>query len=160
MKVFYRLLVFIIFVGLIITIAGCASIKKKKAEVITGIHGVVIPVDEKGNELVLQDRSKIIINVVPVENEGRKYESSITVNANSDGKFQVKLKKGEYEVEIFLEGFYVKSFNIKLEEGQFMDLGRVYLKKIQPKSAAPIKENEEHMNIQNEGDVNIQPPSY
>ena len=157
MKNYYKMF-FILFI--LILISGCASVKvKKKEEMMTGIKGVVIPVDERGKEITQQDREKIIINIVKMEN-GTEHGNSTTVNPNSEGEFLVKLNRGEYSIEVFLEGFYVKSFKINLEKGEMIDLGKIYIKKIETESASPIKGGENIGTILNEGDVNIQPPTY
>ncbi len=159
MKYLYYSGMVVLIIFLSISLFSCASLKSKR-EVLTGIKGTVIPVDEKGRELILQDRSKIIINVVPINNTESDYDRSITVNSDSNGNFEVELKPGSYSVEIFLEGFYVKSFKVELMEKEFKDLGKIYLKRIESQSASPIKDGGEETIIQNEGDVNIQPPSY
>jgi len=157
MKKYYKM-IFVLFILILIT--GCASMRaKKKEEIITVIKGVVIPVNDKGEVITEQNREKIIINIIRIEN-GTTQGNSITINPDGSGNFFVKLEKGEYSIEVFLEGFYVKSFNVKLGTGEIIDLGKIYLKKIETESASPIKGGESSSTILNEGDVNIQPPTY
>jgi len=157
MKKYYKIF-FVLFI--LILISGCASVKAKKKEgIITGVEGIVVPVDDKGKEITQQDREKIIINIINMNNSGER-ENSVTINPNNKGEFFTKLKSGEYSIEVFLEGFYVKSFKVKVKDGEVTDLGRIYLKKIETESASPIKGGENIGTILNEGDVNIQPPAY
>jgi len=157
MKKYYKM-IFVLFILILIT--GCASMRaKKKEEIITVIKGVVIPVNDKGEVITEQNREKIIINIIRIEN-GTTQGNSITINPDGSGNFFVKLEEGEYSIEVFLEGFYVKSFNVKLGTGEIIDLGKIYLKKIETESASPIKGGESSSTTLNEGDVNIQPPTY
>ena len=99
MKKFYKM-IFVLFILILIT--GCASMRaKKKEEIITGIKGVVIPVNDRGEVITEQSREKIIINVIRTEN-GTAQGNSITINPDGSGNFFVKLNEG-YVLKLKIE---------------------------------------------------------
>ena len=139
-------------------ISSCATVKPKK-EKFDGFFGIVEPVDRNGEEIVYQDREKVIINCTPVNRGGPASDGPFTFNPDPDGSFVAKLRHGEYSVEIFLKGFYVKSFNIIIPEGELIDIGIVELEEIKAgEGEAFMDEDSDDMTL-HEGDVNIQPPS-
>jgi hypothetical protein len=154
-----RYIVFSMFwFALLILITACATLKPGK-EKYDGFYGVVVPVDSKGKEIELQDREKVIINCVPVSGGILTSDGPFTFNPDTDGKFVAKLRHGEYSVEIFLKGFYVKSFKITITEGELIDIGVVRLEEITAEEGEPIMNDDSDEVILNEGDVNIEPPS-
>ncbi len=137
---------------------SCAT-KEKAVVERPGIKGTVVPVDASGNEIKMQDRGGIIINCTPMRNGTQEQEKIITTNASGDGSFSVDLQSGEYVVEIFLEGFYVKSFRLDLKAGKRYNLGKITLQKIEAGEGKPLKDSGQKEITGNEGDVTIQPPT-
>ena len=120
------LMLFFLVSFLFLVFPGCASMKPKDT-LNEGMRGQIIPVDSTGKEILYQKRENIVINCVPLKNGRLKEENSITFNPEPDGNFLVSLKSGEYSVEIFQKGFYVKSLNILVETDQIIDVGVVEL---------------------------------
>ncbi len=142
----------------IFSLSACVSLKRKAVPE-EGMKGKIVPVDLHGEELTYPELQKVIINCVPLK-DGRLMEGrSITANPDKRGNFIVNLKQGEYAVEIFLKGFFVKSFQITIEEGTVTDLETLKLREIEAGSGEPIMGESVDGMILNEGDVNIQPPS-
>jgi hypothetical protein len=148
----------IIIVCILFSLGACASLRHKQA-VEEGIEGQVIPVDKSGEQIERQNRESIVINLVPLKNGSPYGDRSITENPDSDGRFLFGLKPGVYKVEIFLQGFYVESFQVTLETSQIIDLGLIRLKKIESAGGKPIKGETGNEVTLSEGDVNIQPPA-
>jgi hypothetical protein len=150
----------LVFLGavLLFFVLSCATTKEQK-EGRAGIKGTIIPVDLKGEEIKEQDKKKIVINCIPVKEGLQLQDNSVTGNARDNGNFELDLRYGEYVVEIFLEGFYVESFYVVLNSGKRKNLGEIMIKRIEPGSGIPLKDDEFEEVIINEGDVNIQPPS-
>jgi hypothetical protein len=139
-------------------LTSCATTKPEEF-VRAGIKGSVIPVDSEGEEIVMEDKEKIIINCIPLVDGVQKTERTITGNAKGNGDFVVDLRGGEYVVEIFLEGFYVNTFNVVLDRNRRENLGKIEIRRIESGTGTPLKDDVgEEVNI-NEGDVNIQPPT-
>ena len=145
-------------VSFLIFIAACATIKPKKDK-FDGFFGIVKPVNKNGEEIVYQDTENVIINCIPVKGEIPASDGPFTFNPDADGTFAAKLHHGEYSVEIFLNGFYVESFNITIPEGELLDIGIVELKEITADEGEPVMGEDFDGMILHEGDVNIQPPS-
>ena len=124
-----------------------------------GIKGSVVPVDADGNEIVMEDKENIIINCIPLRDGEQLVDRTITDNARSDGDFVVDLRGGEFLVEIFLEGFYVETFNVVLDRNRRKNLGEIEIRRIESGRGVPLKDDVEEGVIINEGDVNIQPPT-
>jgi len=142
----------------IISLSACVSLRRKEVPE-EGMKGKIVPVDLHGEELSYPELQNVIINCMPLK-EGRLMEGrSITANPDKKGNFVVNLKQGEYAVEIFLKGFFVKSFQIIIEEGTITDLEILKLREIEAGSGEPIMGESADGMILNEGDVNIQPPS-
>jgi len=136
------------------------AVKVEEERAISGIKGIIIPVDQSGNEITQQERGKIVINCIPLR-EGRPVEGkTITKNPETDGSFIMELKEGEYNIEFFLNGFNVTSFRVEVKQEEIIDLGSVKLAKIETVQGKPILESQTEKKILNEGDVNIQPPSF
>ncbi len=152
----------------ILSLISCATVKTreekhKEIEVIskrTGITGVLIPVDKDGREIIYQEKEKIIVNLIPIKDGHKLFEQSLVINPESNGSFKYNLNQGEYFVEIFLKGFFVNNFEITIPEDEFVDLGVIKLKKIEADSGEPLKGEDSEEVILNEGDVNIEPPSF
>jgi hypothetical protein len=145
--------------GIVLSMFGsCATTKPKEFER-AGIKGSVVPVDSKGDEIVMEDKEKIIINCIPVENGMQKTDRTITVNAKGNGDFVAELRGGEYVVEVFLEGFYVRTFNIVLDRNRKENLGKIEITRIESGTGTPMRDDVGEEVITNEGDVNIQPPT-
>jgi len=142
----------------IFSISACVSLKRRGAPS-EGMKGEIIAVDMHGKELTYPELQNVIINCVPLKGDRLMEERSITENPDKKGNFVVALKKGEYAVEIFLKGFFVKSFQITIEEDTLTDLETVELCEIEAGSGEPIMGESADDVILNEGDVNIQPPS-
>ncbi|HEB32543.1 MAG TPA: hypothetical protein ENI15_16995 [Spirochaetes bacterium] len=154
-----RYILFIVFGFLfLIFIAACATIKPKKDK-FDGFFGIVKPVNRDGEEIVYQERDKVIINCIPVKGEFTASDGPFTFNPEPDGNFVAKLHYGEYSVEIFLNGFYVESFYITIPKGELIDIGIVELKEITADEGEPVMGGDPDEIILHEGDVNIQPPS-
>ncbi len=136
---------------------SCATSEKTIVER-AGIKGLVVPVDASGNEIEMQDRGGAIINCIPVWEGTQKQEMVVTANAQGDGSFSVDLPGGEYVVEIFLEGFYVKTFHLDLKTGKRYNLGKITLLKIEVGEGKPLKDGGPEEHLGSEGDVTIQPP--
>lgn len=159
-----RLFIMMFLLSLSILSFSCAAkkeaVKVKEEKAISGIKGIIIPVDQSGNEIEQQERGKIVINCVPLR-EGKPVEGkTITKNPEPDGRFMIELKEGEYNVEFFLKGFNVTSFRVEVSQEKMVDLGSVKLQKIATVHGEPILESQTDKKILNEGDVNIQPPSF
>ena len=147
---------------LLLTLTGisCATLKTEEGEVIfEGITGILVPVDADGEEIVYQEKEKILVKLIPIKDGERLLNNTLTFNARSDGSFFSELGKGNYAVEIFLDGFYVKSFEIIIHKNEVLDLGEIDMQKIEADMGAPLKEEYTEEVIINEGDVNIEPPS-
>jgi hypothetical protein len=145
--------------GIVLSMFGsCATTKPKEFER-AGIKGSVVPVDSKGDEIVMEDKEKIIINCIPVEDGMQKTDRTITVNAKGNGDFVAELRGGEYVVEVFLEGFYVRTFNIVLDRNRKENLGKIEITRIESGTGTPMRDDVGEEVITNEGDVNIQPPT-
>ena len=71
----------------------------------------------------------------------------------------VELRGGEYVVEVFLEGFYVRTFNVVLDRNRKENLGKIEIKRIESGTGTPMRDDVGEEVITNEGDVNIQPPA-
>jgi len=136
------------------------EIKEEKHKEITRITGVLIPVDKDGREIIYQEKEKIIINLIPMKDGYKLFEQSLVVNPESNGSFTYNLNQGEYSVEIFLEGFYVYSYEITIPEDEFVNLGVIKIKKIEADTGAPLMGEDSEEVLLNEGDVNIEPPSF
>jgi hypothetical protein len=150
--------VFVMLVLAALLLASCATTKPEEF-VRAGIKGSVIPVDSEGEEIVMEDKEKIIINCIPLVDGVQKTERTVTGNAKRNGDFVVDLRGGEFVVEIFLEGFYVKTFNVVLDRNRRENLGKIEIRRIESGTGTPLKDDVgEEVNI-NEGDVNIQPPT-
>ena len=139
---------------LLIFITACATVKPKEAK-FDGFTGIVKPVDKNGEEIVYQDKQKVIINCTPLKGNMPASDKPFTFNPDSDGKFVAKLQHGEYSVEIFLNGFYVKSFNITIPEGELIDIGIVDLKEIAANEGKPLMDEGSDETTLHEGDVTI-----
>lgn len=157
----------LISVGILISMVftACATVKKETVKVEpvverTGIMGRVVPVDSSGAEIVQEDSEKIVINCIPVKKGSQVKDRSITGNSGSDGSFSLDLKSGEWFIEVFLEGFYVKSFHVILGENRRVDMGEIRLQRIESGSGVPLKGDEIEEAFVNEGDVSIQPPTH
>lgn len=169
-----NLSLFIIFSGILILMmfASCATAPRgtgKTREVKTGvvpeleragITGRIIPVDSSGVEIAQEERQKAVINCIPLKEGSQLKERSVTGNPENDGSFIIDLKKDEYFVEIFLEGFYVRSFKVTVEENRRVNLGEITIQRIESGSGIPVKGDEIEEVFMNEGDVSIQPPSH
>jgi hypothetical protein len=150
--------VFVMLVLAALLLASCATTKPEEF-VRAGIKGSVIPVDSEGEEIVMEDKEKIIINCIPLVDGVQKTERTVTGNAKRNGDFVVDLRGGEFVVEIFLEGFYVKTFNVVLDRNRRENLGKIEIRRIESGTGTPLKDDVgEEVNI-NEGDVTIQPPT-
>lgn len=125
-----------------------------------GITGRIMPVDSSGVEIAQEVRGKAVINCIPLKDDSQLKERSVTGNPEPDGSFSIALKKGQYLVEIFLEGFYVRSFKITVEESRLVNLGEIQIQRIESGSGIPLKGDEIEEIFMNEGDVSIQPPSH
>ncbi|KPJ87917.1 MAG: hypothetical protein AMS17_07165 [Spirochaetes bacterium DG_61] len=153
-----RVITLFLLICILFSLGSCASFKKKEAFE-EGIKGQIIPVDKSGDVIQFQKRDNVLINLIPLKGGSYSEEHSITANPKPDGNFQVRLKPGAYGVEIFLEGFYVESVQITVQEGQTIDLGVVKLQRIESVSGKPIKGETGDEVTLSEGDVNIQPPT-
>ncbi len=154
-----KYILFIVFgFSFLIFVAACATLKPKEDK-FDGFFGIVKPVNRNDEEIVYQDRDKVIINCIPVRREIPASDGPFTFNPDADGNFVAKLQYGEYSVEIFLNGFYVKSFNITIPEGELIDIGIVELKEIAADEGEPVMGEDSEEMLLHEGEVNIQPPS-
>jgi len=144
-------------IGLLL-LSSCATTKPEEFER-AGIKGTVVPVDSQGEEIVMEDKEEIIINCIPVQGEVQLGDRTVTENARGNGDFVVELRGGEYVVEIFLEGFYVRTFNVVLDRNRRENLGEIEIQRIESGTGTPLKDVEGEDVIANEGDVNIQPPT-
>jgi hypothetical protein len=136
---------------------SCATTRPEEFER-AGIKGSVIPVDSRGDEIVMEDKEKILVNCIPVRDGVQLVDRTVIGNARSDGDFSVDLRGGDYVVEIFLEGFYVQTFYVVLDRNRRKNLGKVEIKRIESGTGTPLKDEAGEDVIINEGDVNIQPP--
>lgn len=143
---------------LLAIVSSCATVEKEEVKV-QKIRGSVLPVDEYGNEILHIEKERILVNLVPVIDNKRLYDRSISFTPRSDGGFAKVLGAGEYTVELFLEGFYVRSIDITVHKGETLDLGVVRIERIEADLGAPVMGDEEKDVILNGGDVNIEPPS-
>ncbi len=157
LKITVRRLCILVLTAMLLIPVSCATREKTIVERV-GIKATVVPIDASGNEIEMQDRGGVIINCVPVQEGTQKQEMVVTANAQSDGNFSIDLPGGEYMVEIFLEGFYVKSFHLDLKTGKRFNLGKITLRKIEVGEGVPLKDGGQEENIGSEGDVTIQPP--
>ena len=144
---------------LLFLVSSCASVEKGKKQR-QGITGALMPVDEYGNEIVHLKKEKILVNLVPIVDGERLFDSSFSFNPQYDGVFSRVISSGEYTVEVFLEGFYVRSFDITVHEGETLDLGTIRIERIETDLGAPVMGEKNDGVILNEGDVNIGPPSF
>ena len=124
-----------------------------------GITGILVPVDAYGNEIVFQEKEKILVKLIPIIDGERLFDRVLTFNPRSDGSFTSEAGDGNYAVEIFLDGFYVKSFEITIHKDELLDLGVIDIQKIEAEMGSPLKGERTEEHIINEGDVNIEPPS-
>ncbi len=145
-------------ITVVLLIAVSCATREKTIVDRAGIKGTVVPTDASGNEIEMQDRGGVIINCIPLREGKQKQEMAITANTQNDGSFSIGLPGGEYMIEIFLEGFYVKSFHLDLKAGKRYNLGKIALRKIEVGEGMPLKNSEQKENIGSEGDVTIQPP--
>lgn len=159
-RVFNRIIITLAMLYLLalLLFASCATTKKERVGR-AGIKGKVVPVDALGEEIKRQDKEKIVINCIPVREGIQLFDKSLTGNAKANGDFTIDLKFGEYVVEVFLEGFYVESFFVTLDQSRRKNFGEIRLKRIETGSGIPLTEDAIEDVIINEGDVNIQPPS-
>ena len=153
-----KVVVLFLLVCTLFSLGACASFRKKVIFE-EGIKGQVVPVDKSGNEIDRQDRDNIVINLIRLKDGSPVADHSVTANPKADGHFLVHLKPGSYAVEIFLQGFYVESFQVMVEENQTIDLGSIELERIESVSGKPIKGGTGDEVTLSEGDVNIQPPT-
>ncbi len=143
---------------LVVLLLSCATVEKEKAE-FQGVTGELLPVDEFGNEIVYLKKEKILINLVPIVDGKRLFDESFSFIPRSDGGFTRELGSGTYTVEVFLKGFYVRSFDITVNAGETVDLDVIKIEKIEAGLGAPVMGEENSDVILNGGDVNIEPPS-
>jgi hypothetical protein len=141
----------------LITVTSCATDRLRSMRR-SGIRGKVIPVDESGDEIRMQDKDEIIITALPVKNTGPDVDNATTANAKNDGSFSIDLREGRYVVEIFLEGFYVFSRELVLEGKRKDNLGAIEITRIQSETGIPIRGDDREEPVGSGGDVNIQPP--
>lgn len=138
-------------------LSSCATTTSREYER-AGIKGSVLPVDSDGNEIVMEDKENIIINCIPLKEGEQMVDRTVIGNAKSNGDFVVDLRGGEFVVEIFLEGFYVETFNIVLDRNRRKNLGKIEISRIETGRGVPLKDDIGEELIINEGDVSIQPP--
>lgn len=150
--------VFISIMFLVVLLSSCATVEKEKAG-FQGIAGELLPVDEFGNEIVYLEKEKILVNLVPIVDGKRLFDESFSFTPRSDGVFARELGSGPYTVEVFLKGFYVRSFDITVKAGETVDLDVIKIEKIESGPGAPVMGEENSDVILNGGDVNIEPPS-
>ena len=143
---------------LVVLLLSCATVEKEKAE-FQGVTGELLPVDEFGNEIVYLKKEKILINLVPIVDGKRLFDESFSFIPRSDGGFTRELGSGTYTVEVFLKGFYVRSFDITVNAGETVDLAGMKIENIEAGLGAPVMGEENSDVILNGGDVNIEPPS-
>jgi hypothetical protein len=142
----------------VVMAAGSCATRKADGLKRSGIKGTVIPVDSEGEEIELQERDRIIVNCVPVRSGVPVQDRSITVNTRRDGSFSVDLREGEYLIEFFLQGFYVRSMRLELSGSRKTNLGDIHLERIGTESGLPIRGDTVEESAGSGGDVNIQPP--
>jgi hypothetical protein len=154
-----KYILFIVFgFSFLIFITACTTLKQKRDK-FDGFYGIVKPVNRNGEEIIFQAREEVIINCTLVKADIPISDGPFTFNPDAEGNFVAKLQHGEYSVEIFLNGFYVESFNIIIPEGELIDMGIVELKEIAADEGDPVMGEDSDEMILHEGDVNIQPPS-
>jgi hypothetical protein len=159
-KMKYTTIIFILLASLIGS--SCATLKTEEGEaVFEGITGKLVPVDAYGNEIVFQEKEKILVKLIPIKDGERLPDDSLTFNPRPDGSFVSRLDDGNYAVEVYLDGYYVKSVEITVNKNEILDLGTINIEKIETDMGTPLKEehSETEEIIINEGDVNIEPPS-
>ena len=154
---------------LLLTIIGtsCATLEKEKEVVVEekvqprfeGITGILQPVDANGNEILYQDKETILVNLIPIKNGEKLIDRAVAFHPHPDGRFISELGDGNYAVEILLDGFYVKRFDITVHKNELLDLGVIDIQKIETDISMPLKGEQTEEVITNEGDVNIEPPS-
>jgi hypothetical protein len=140
--------------------SSCATLETgKEGARFAGVTGIVVPVDTQGKEIVYQEKQNIRIDLIPIVNGEKEVNRTVSINPRADGSFTRELGNGNYAVEIFLEGFYVKSFTITIRNNELLDLGVINIQKIETELGAPLKEGQKGDTTINEGDVTIEPPS-
>ncbi len=121
-----------------------------------GISGQVRLVDSKGNE-VTGNLKGIVVNMINLSGElGETSASAITDATGSFGKSE--LSKGAYKIEVIKEGFKVGVLEVNLGSHERLSL-QVELTRLSASKRKTIKMRKGREEINNPGQVNIQPPS-
>ncbi|MBN2325147.1 MAG: hypothetical protein JXQ30_15565 [Spirochaetes bacterium] len=144
---------------LLFAACSCATVEKK-AERLQGITGRVVLTDDEGGEIEHPPSEDILVNVVPVVAGERRYDRASRLFPSKDGTFFGSLEKGQYTIEVFLQGFYVRSIDVTMPSDRVIDLGTIELQRIRIDPGMPVKAEPEEGVILKEGDVNIEPPSF
>jgi len=132
---------------------SCASVMVWRS---AGIAGQVNLVDRKGNA-VKGNLKGIVVNMI--NTSGELGEASFSAVTDESGKFaKNELGKGAYKIEVIKEGFKVGAVEVSLggHERLSLDINLTRLSASKRKSIKMRKGREE---INNPGQVNIQPPS-
>lgn len=138
---------------------SCATVEKQAGGA-QGAAGTVVLTNEEGEDAGYPPKEDVLVNFVPVMDGERRFDRSVRIFPSADGIFFGRLEKGKYTIEVFLQGFYVRSIDITVLQDRVTDLGIIKLQRIMTDPGMPVKAGPEQDVILKEGDVNIEPPSF
>ena len=144
---------------LLIVVFSCATVEKQAGDT-QGVTGTIVLVDEEGEEIGYPGKEEVLVNFVPLKDGKRSLDRALRLSPSADGTFFGRLEKGKYTIEVFLQGFYVRSIDITVLQGEAVHLGTIELQRIKTDPGKPVKSEPEQRVILKEGDVNIEPPSF
>ena len=144
---------FALVLALALTITGCAHVMVWRSP---GISGDVRLVDRKG-AVVKGNLKGIVVNMINLS--GELGETSASAVTDEKGHFaKADLGKGAYKIEVIKEGFKVATLEISLGSHERRSL-QVDLVRLSASKRKSIKMKKGREEINNPGQVNIQPPS-
>ncbi len=144
---------------LLFMVFSCASVGKRTGGA-QGVTGTIVLMDEEGEEIGYPGREEALVNCVPLRDGERSLDRALRLSPSADGTFFGRLEKGKYTIEVFLQGFYVRSIDVTVFQDETVDLGTIELQRIKTDPGEPVKAEPEQDVILKEGDVNIEPPSF
>ena len=137
----------------ILLTTGCASMMVWRSP---GISGEVRLVNASGSELK-GNRKGVVVNLINLS--GELGDTSFSVTTDEEGKFvKTELPKGAYKVEAVKDGYKIASLELTLGSHERRSL-QIDLVRLSASKRRTIKMKKGREEINNPGQVNIQPPS-
>ena len=145
-------------IALTLVLFSCASVEKgaKKDQ---GVTGTVV-FKKAGEETGSPPKSEVRVDCIPVREGTPVAGDTVRLSPSADGTFFGRLEYGEYTIEVFLKGFYVRRMDVAVRRNEVTELGIIELERIETEPGKPVKTGGEQDVVLKEGDVNIEPPSF